>query len=155
MDHSIKSCLNFVIYTCVDYSYYSNLCWWSYLDERKNPSFLIFLAQDWLKNMPVYKIFLAAAGHLGCIWLEWLISLVMSVASQHNQTGLNQKSSIDQNHLNFKSTLRCLINVRRMFINFRVFSHQYFHIRDRTFIKFESVIPQTKSILFFAKITAY
>ena len=28
-------------------------------------------------------------------------------------------------------TLRCLINVRRTFINFRVFSHQYFLIRDR------------------------
>ena len=46
------------------------------------------------------------------------------------------------------STLRCLINVRRTFINFRVFSHQYFLIRDRTFIKFES---KTKIIVLFCK----
>ena len=35
-----------------------------------------------------------------------------------------------------QNTLRCLINVRRTFIDFRVFSHQYFLIRDRTFIEF-------------------
>ena len=34
-----------------------------------------------------------------------LISLAMSVASQYNQTGLNQKSLIDQNYLNFKADL--------------------------------------------------
>ena len=49
------------------------------------------------------------------------------------------------------STLRCLINVRRTFINIRVFSHQYFLIRDRTFINFESMISQTKIIVLFCK----
>ena len=48
-------------------------------------------------------------------------------------------------------TLRCLINVSRTFINFRVFSHQYFLIRDLTFIKFKSIIPQTKIIAHFCK----
>ena len=44
------------------------------------------------------------------------------------------------------NTLRCLINVRRSFINFKDFSHQYLLIRDRTFIKFVSLISQTKDI---------
>ena len=48
-------------------------------------------------------------------------------------------------------TLRCLINVRRTFINFKDFSHQYLLIRDRTFIKFESIITQTKIIVLFCK----
>ena len=47
------------------------------------------------------------------------------------------------------STLRCLTNVRRTFINFKDFSHQYLFIRDRMFIKFESMISQTKSTTYF------
>ena len=30
----------------------------------------IFPALDWLKNMPVYKIFHSAIGNLGYVWLE-------------------------------------------------------------------------------------
>ena len=48
-------------------------------------------------------------------------------------------------------TLGCLINVRRTFINFKAFSHQYFLIRDRMFINFESIIAQTKIIVHFCK----
>ena len=44
-------------------------------------------------------------------------------------------------------TLRCLIKVCHTFVNFRDFSHHYFLIRDRTFIEFNSMISQTKSIL--------
>ena len=49
------------------------------------------------------------------------------------------------------STLRCLINVSHTFINFKDFSHQYFLIRNRTFIRFESIIAQTKFIVLFYK----
>ena len=48
-------------------------------------------------------------------------------------------------------TLRCLINVRRTFINFKDFSQQYFLIRDDTFIRFESIMAQTKFIVLFCK----
>ena len=48
-------------------------------------------------------------------------------------------------------TLSCLINVHRTSINFKDFSHQYLLIRDRTFIKFVSMISQTKNIALFCK----
>ena len=38
-----------------------------------------------------------------------------------------------------------------MFINLKYFSHQYLLIRDYTFIKFESLISQTKSLTLFLK----
>ena len=48
-------------------------------------------------------------------------------------------------------TLRCLINVRLTFINFKVFSHQYVLIMNRTFIRFVSIIAETKFIVLFCK----
>ena len=46
------------------------------------------------------------------------------------------KKVILLNWYSHTNTLKCLINVRRTFINFKVFSHQYFLIRNHTFIKF-------------------
>ena len=71
---------------------------------------------------------------------------------QTKGSGLNQRNiGFIQIICSFSNTLGCLINVRHTFINFKVFSHQYSLIRACTFIRFESIIAQTKIIAHFCK----
>jgi len=105
-------------------------------DTKRATNLKSFVRKD--QGKAVVRIHLYNGGELAYDPVKWGNEIIFE--KQINENG-NNPFYVRGKKMLLDITLRCPINVRCKFINFRDFSHQYFLIIDRTFIDFDLIVP--------------